>query len=233
MGCRVSRSSRACAFGLLALLATPLLALAQEAPVEQYRLTTTYNVGVRIAPLVPLVAAGGTAEPGAEVVVPLPGGVAPSLPPATDAQGRAANHHLDVILFVVSNGRPVTDVVPTISLVLQAGQQRFDASLVPLQGGPNGHHFGTNLYLPDGTYTASVEVGAERAVFPSMVLGAPSRAPLPGVATPAARVTAQPTPGTLPNNGAAEPSGWSVALGAALLAAGLAWRARRILPRRG
>src|SRR5438105_1632477 len=106
MGCRVSRSSRVLACGLLALLAAPLGALAQEAPVEQYRLTATYNVGVRIGPLVPLVAGGGgAAEPGAEAVVPLPGGGAPSLPPATDAQGRAANHHLDVILFAVSNGR--------------------------------------------------------------------------------------------------------------------------------
>ena len=80
----VSRPTRLLALGLLALCLTPLLALAQEAPVEQYRLSSSYNIGLRVGPAARIVAAasaGAVAPPGVELALPSSGGAPPSLPP--------------------------------------------------------------------------------------------------------------------------------------------------------
>src|SRR5437764_130311 len=108
----VSRPARLLALGLLALCLTPLLALAQEAPVEQYRLSSSYNIGLRVGPAARLVAAasaGAVAPPGVELALPSSGGAPPSLPPDVDAEGRTANRHLDVIVFTLTGGQRVTD----------------------------------------------------------------------------------------------------------------------------
>jgi len=83
--------------------------------------------------------------------------------------------------------------------------------------------------LPTGRTNAaastlvSTNQGPATSTVPPVMAEAPPRAPLPGVATPAPRAT----PSTLPTNGEAAAAPWPLALGAALLVAGLAWRGLR------
>ncbi len=222
---------------LLLLAVAPLATLAQEVPVQRNRLTDTYNVGLRIGPAVRLLPGPEGAPPppaGTELALPGPDGAPPVLPPDVDAQGRAVNHHVDLTVFVVKTGAIVVNPPPTIELVHLPDSQRFSPPLIPLQGGPAGRHFGTNVYLPDGVYNVTVNIAGEQVTFSAIALSAaapPSatRAPLPSPLP----VTA--TPRTLPRNGEADgPAGlafWPAGLGLGLLGAGLLWRHARGRPR--
>lgn len=215
------------AASLLAI--TPLVVGAQDTIVQRSRLSASYNVSLRIGPAVTVVAETPGARPttsNVEIALPGPDGSPPSLESQRQSGGQAPNRHLDVTVFVITSGAVVTNPAPTVTLVHSDGSESPVSRLLPMQGLMAGRHFGTNLYLADGTYTVNVEIAGERVSFTRVELGisggaAPAATPLP---TP----QPQPTPAALPKNGdaAGDTWIWLLALGGALLGLGALWRRR-------
>ena len=137
-------SSTACSGPKLA--ATPA---ASAEWMEQTTQTTLYTVKVRTGPAVTLEAM----HPGAVMTM-------------VD-QGRAVNHHLEVHLFDKTTGAELKNLIPTVTIIEQAtgtsyGLPNVEACLRANHrvGEP---HYGDNLYLPDGRYTLTINVGGETA----------------------------------------------------------------------
>ena len=99
-------------------------------------------------------------------------------------QGQAVNHHFEVHIFEKGSGAEVKDLVPTVRITdpVTKDSREFAASLHPSGQVPyvtacllSNHrvkqpHFGDNLYLRDGTYTVTVGVGSDSAVFENVGL---------------------------------------------------------------
>jgi hypothetical protein len=92
----------------------------------------------------------------------------------TDA-GHPVNHHLEVHLYNRATGALITNQMPTISIKDQgSGATRQLASVMAMydiKQGMRDFHFGTNVYLPAGTYSVNVAVGHETAVFNDVLVG--------------------------------------------------------------
>jgi hypothetical protein len=89
----------------------------------------------------------------------------------------AVNHHLEIHIHDIGRGSVVREMVARVSITDQATGTSRDLSGVmacmTLQHREIEPHFGDNLYLPDGTYTLTVAVSDETAVFePVVVKGA-------------------------------------------------------------
>jgi hypothetical protein len=101
-------------------------------------------------------------------------------------QGQAVNHHLEVHIFDKRSGAELKNLVPTVGITEQAtGDSReLAADLHPSGELPyvkacllSNHrvkepHFGDNLYLRDGTYTVTVSVNGESAVYGTVAVKA-------------------------------------------------------------
>ncbi len=145
--------------GVIMILAlTPNSALAQMGPasaVEEHTAqTASYRIKIRMGPKVTMAMTSMT---------------------VTD-QGNPVNRHLEVHIFNRSTGAEVQTVVPVVRVTNQTtGTSRQLTNLTAcrvsrhLETEP---HFGDNVYLPDGTYTITVVVGPETAVFRNLVLKA-------------------------------------------------------------
>ena len=84
-------------------------------------------------------------------------------------QGQPVNHHLEVHIFDKSSGDEVLEVIPVVEITDQeTGISRGLPTVTACLEGNHREiapHFGDNLYLPDGKYTVTVEVGDEIASF--------------------------------------------------------------------
>ncbi len=126
-----------------------------------------YKITLEIGPvatmLMPEQAAG--AKEG-EVMVHMPG--MPHSMGMTD-QGKPVNRHLEVHIYDKATGTVVTEVIPKITFTNQAtGKSRSLATIgamYDVREGQKDLHFGSNLFLPEGTYTVLVVVGSEKAIF--------------------------------------------------------------------
>ena len=92
-------------------------------------------------------------------------------------QGTPVNHHLEVHIFDKSSGAEIKDLVPTVRITDPAtgGVRELAAQAHPSGEVPyvtacllTNHrvsepHFGDNLHLADGTYSVTIQVGAETA----------------------------------------------------------------------
>ena len=89
-------------------------------------------------------------------------------------QGKPVNRHVEIHLFDQSTGAKVLDIIPTVGIANQAsGTSRqltnITACLISKHRDRE-PHFGDNLYRADGTFTITVVVGSETAVFEDVVL---------------------------------------------------------------
>jgi hypothetical protein len=183
--------------GLIACFALPVLAFA--APVSVTQTTASYKVVLDIGPvetmLTPDQAKGATSG---EVMVQMMGVPMPSMS-MTD-QGQPVNHHLEVHLYNKATGAVITDQMPMISITNQkTNANRQLSSVMGMYGvtqGMSDFHVGNNVYLADGTYTITVQIGTEKAVFANVAVSgaAPAAAPMP-----------MPMPASLPQTGGLPP----------------------------
>ena len=88
---------------------------------------------------------------------------------STTDQGQPVNRHLEVHIFDRNSGAQLKDLIPKVTITNQAtgvsrGLPNVTACLESnhLEVEP---HFGDNLYLPDGNYAVTVDLGADTAVF--------------------------------------------------------------------
>ena len=102
-------------------------------------------------------------------------------------QGRPVNRHLEIHIRDKSRGVLIQDTAPAVEITDRSAQTSQTLSIAgdASQGHayvlacmlsehrPADRHFGDNLYLPDGTYTFTVEVGAETAVLENILVKAP------------------------------------------------------------
>lgn len=98
--------------------------------------------------------------------------------------GRMANHHVEVHVFDRSTSSEVRKLVPAVSITdestgetRQLAAKKHPSGEVPYMEACRltNHrntvpHFGDNLYLPDGTYTITVGVGDDTALFQDIVV---------------------------------------------------------------
>jgi len=189
-------SSLAVALGLTFTLAAA--AAAQTQASQQTQTTASFKVSVQVGPLetmlMPDQAAG--AKDG-EVMVQMPGMPMPSM--STTDQGQPVNHHLEAHIYNKTNGAVLNNVAPTLTVTNQAsGSSRKIDPVMAMYGvtaGQSDLHYGGNVYLPNGTYTVTVAIGSEMAVFKDMAVSA-------AVAAPAqAPASSMPMPTQLPKTG--------------------------------
>jgi hypothetical protein len=88
-------------------------------------------------------------------------------------QGTPVNHHLEVHIFDRSSGAEVKSLTPQVTITgpgiaTPRGLPDVRACLLANHRLTE-PHFGDNLYLPDGSYAVSVEVGGETASLPDVV----------------------------------------------------------------
>lgn len=171
----------------------------------------TLDLGPVETMLLPTQANGATSG---EVMAQMPGMPMPVMT-MTD-QGQPVNRHLEVHLFNKTTGAVLESPIPTMTITDAMGKSRKLASVTAMYGAKEGTsdwHFGNNVYLPDGTYTISVQVGNEQATFKDV--------PVTGGTAPAPMAT----PTTMPKSGGM-PIGLYLALGVILAGTGYGLRRR-------
>jgi len=93
-------------------------------------------------------------------------------------QGMAVNHWLDVHVTQADSGAVVADLTPTIRITDKAtGTSRDLPGVMGMSGGMSGAdmHYGQNVFLPDGTYEVTVQLGpGNTAVFRDVMVVASS-----------------------------------------------------------
>ena len=169
----------------VAVLALPGPVAAQMAPAIHVDQTPTYTVVLGIGPaeqmLSPadaLVAKSGEVMVGGGPTAPSSMDTTMTMTPNMD-QGMTVNHHLEVHIMRNDTGAVVNDVTPTIRITDKATGTSRDLPQVMgmfgVQMGPSDLHYGQNVWLPDGTYTVTVMIGPDRAVFRDLIVidGAP------------------------------------------------------------
>src|SRR5438105_2543805 len=84
-------------------------------------------------------------------------------------QGMAVNHRLEVRITQATSGSVVTDVTPSIRVTDRStGESRDLAQIMGMNTGMGAEDFryGQNVFLPDGTYWVTVQLGrGETAQF--------------------------------------------------------------------
>jgi hypothetical protein len=93
-------------------------------------------------------------------------------------QGMAVNHWLDIHVSRADSGDVVNDLTPTIRITDKAtGESRDLPGVMGMSSGMNAtdFHYGQNVFLPDGTYLVTVQLGADDAAQfrDVMVMAAP------------------------------------------------------------
>jgi len=148
--------------------------------------TASYTIVLGIGPvetmLMPDQAPGATSG---EVMAPMPGMPMPTMM-MTD-HGQPVNHHLEVHIANKATGAVVMDQMPMITITDAMGTSRAldSMAMYGVMEGVSDWHFGHNVYLPDGTYTISVQVGNEQTVFKGLaVTSEATMAPMPTMPMP-------------------------------------------------
>lgn len=167
---------------LVIMIVIPATALAQVTSWTQT--TALYKVVLSAGPveamLTPNQAKGATAG---EVMVPMSGMSMPSMS-MTD-QGHPVNHHLEVHVYNRTTGQVLTNLTPTISITNSSGATRQLSSVGAMYGvtaGQSDYHYGNNVYLANGTYIVTVQIGDNKATFSNVVVQGPT---MPANPTPA------------------------------------------------
>ena len=109
------------------------------------------------------------------------GGNDMTMQPLPADEGMAVNHWLDVHVAQAGSGAAVSDVTPTIRIVDKStGEARDLPNVMAMSGGmsSNDVHFGQNVFLPDGTYQITVQLGpADTAQFRDVTVNGAMMAP--------------------------------------------------------
>jgi hypothetical protein len=99
--------------------------------------------------------------------------------------GMAVNHHLDIHVTSADTGAPVTSLTPTIRITDKAtGESRDLPEIMSMAGGmgPNDWVYGQNVFLPDGTFQVTVQLGpSDTAVFRDVTVEASPMMAEPGM----------------------------------------------------
>jgi len=143
---------------------------------ERTQSTAHYRIILDIGPvptmLTPDQAAGA---PEGEVSLSMPGMPTPKM--AMTHQGRPVNRHIEVSVYDKVTGARLRSAMPRVTITdrktgnsreLQAVTAMYD-----VKEGQGDVHFGENFHLANGTYTVTVSVGGERAVFKKVAVGRP------------------------------------------------------------
>ena len=84
-------------------------------------------------------------------------------------QGQSVNNHIGIQIFDINTGVEVMEEIPTISIKDDATGISRGLPYLRVCFNSNNHlgapHFGGNFYLAEGTYTVTVDVAGEMAVF--------------------------------------------------------------------
>ncbi len=142
-------------------------------PIAMTQTTASYKIVLGIGPvetmLTPDQAKGATSG---EVMAQMPGMAMPTMM-MTD-QGQPVNHHLEVHITNTATGALIKDQMPMITITDPLGKSRTldSMAMYGVAEGVSDWHFGNSVYLPNGTYTISVQVGNEQAVFKSLMVTA-------------------------------------------------------------
>jgi hypothetical protein len=153
--------------GLLAfvLACWPAATFAQAAPTMRVERTPQYTVVLAIGPAEQIVSPMDAMH-GQAGEVAVSGGDMPMMAEHMD-QGMVANHSVTVHIALADAMTVVMDVTPTIRIMDKAtGVARDLPAVMGMYGssmGPSDFHYGQNVFLPDGTYTVTVMVGASDA----------------------------------------------------------------------
>ena len=143
---------------------------------ERTQSTAHYRITLDIGP-VPTMLRPDQASSATEGEVPLAMPGMPMPPMAMTDQGRPVNRHLEVTVYDKATGTRLGSPRPRITItdrktgkatVLQAVTAMYD-----VQEGQGDLHFGENVHLANGTYTVTVAVGGDRAVFKKVAVGRP------------------------------------------------------------
>lgn len=78
-----------------------------------------------------------------------------------------SNRHIDLRIFNVTTGAPVSDITPMVWVTDVTGSTRqVDMmAMYPVASGVWGAHFGNNVELPNGWCMVTILIGAEKAVI--------------------------------------------------------------------
>jgi len=168
--------------------------------------TASYTIVLGIGPvetmLMPDQVKGATSG---EVMAPMPGMPMPTMM-MTD-HGQPVNHHLEVHIANKATGAVVMDRMPMITIIDSMGISRAldSMAMYGVMEGVSDWHFGNNVYLGDGTYTISVQVGNEQTVFKGLaVTSEATMAPMPMAPMPMPMATPAPAsalPSAAPRTG--------------------------------
>ena len=143
---------------------------------ERTQSTARYRITLDIGP-VPTMLRPDQVSSATEGEVPLsmPGMPMPTM--AMTDQGRPVNRHIEVAVYDKATGARLGSPMPRITITdrktgrakaLQAVTAMYD-----VKEGQGDVHFGENFHLANGTYTVTVSVGGERAVFKKVAVGRP------------------------------------------------------------
>ncbi|MDQ2783863.1 MAG: twin-arginine translocation signal domain-containing protein [Chloroflexota bacterium] len=153
--------------------ATSAASAVAASPIAMTQTTASYKIVLGIGPvetmLTPDQAKGATSG---EVMAQMPGMAMPTMM-MTD-QGQPVNHHLEVHITNTATGALIKDQMPMITITDPLGKSRTldSMAMYGVAEGVSDWHFGNSVYLPNGTYTISVQVGNEQAVFKSLMVTA-------------------------------------------------------------
>jgi hypothetical protein len=123
---------------------------------EWTTLTTSYTIKIRIGPKVSMAMSSAMT--------------------VTD-RGKPVNRHMEVHIFSRRSGAEIKDVVPIVKVTAPDSSSRQLSNITACRVTRHREtepHFGDNVYLPNGTYTITVTVGIETAVFRNVGLKATS-----------------------------------------------------------
>ncbi len=138
--------------------------------------TAHYRITVDIGP-VPTMLRPDQVSSAIEGEVPLsmPGMPMPTM--AMTDQGRPVNRHIEVTVDDKTTGARLTSPIPRITITDRitgrAKTLKAVTAMYDFKEGQGDLHFGDNVHLANGTYTVTVSVEGERAVFKKVAVGRP------------------------------------------------------------
>ncbi|HZQ39056.1 MAG TPA: hypothetical protein VFD32_24230 [Dehalococcoidia bacterium] len=164
--------------GALACLFMPGAAGAHD-PGGAMANTPSYQVTLMVGPAADILSESqATGLYSGEVMVPLRGSRVTVM--NTTDQANPVNHHVAAYIYDRHTGVQVSNVVPAITFVdTITGVQHAVPNVVAMYDASearsnaqtrNTLHFGNNLFLPDGMYTAVVQIGGETARFADLMV---------------------------------------------------------------
>jgi hypothetical protein len=157
------------------LIGNSIPGLARPLKGEGTQTTASYVVALNVGPaetmLMPEQAQAATSG---EVMLPMPGMPMDMLMLMPD-YGQSANHHLEVHVRDAATGALIDGPLPSIRVVNPSTAESWDVASMAMYGvdeGPSDLHFGNNLYLADGVYVVTVQLGDEVATFLNVAISA-------------------------------------------------------------